>query len=220
MRTAAALLLCLWLCRQAKAQSTPAPAGDRYKASVRFNFAGLADPIDNNISFGGEMFFHPDWSLTTDLAYIEYSSYFSEVKHASGYIIKPAVRYYPSSLRHTGFLEAVLFYKKVNYCLHDWLGKDCVDDVPTYYHHQDFAYNKRVAGFNLQFGVQPALSRNNLLRLEAYLGLGIRIRQQDVAGGKNCCYNNELEFGDVNGHSGFSILSSLPIGVRLVYCIR
>lgn len=174
----------------------------------------------NNISFGGEIFLHPNWSLTTDLAYIEYSSYFSQTKHTSGYIIKPVVRYYPSSLRHTAFLEAVFFCKKAGYRLRDWLGKDCVNGTASYLQYKDFSYNKRVAGFNMQCGVQTGLSRNKLLRFEAYMGLGIRTRQQGLTGEENSCYNVEREFGDVNGCSGTSILFSLPLGMRLAYCIR
>lgn len=217
MRVAVALFCCLWYILPAQAQSAVPP----YKAAVRFNFTGLIDPVDNNISLGGELPFHPNWSVITDLAYIEHSSYFSTIKQTSGYIIKPAIRYYPSSLRHTGFFEAVLFYKQANYHLRDWLGKDCVNGIPVYEQYQDFVYRKRVAGIQLQTGLQTALSRNKLLQFEAWLGLGIRLRQQDVINQENTCYNgSSAGFGDINGSSGTSVLSSFPAGMRLVYRIR
>ena len=216
------LLLCVCICcsQAAKTQRNNPPDTKLYDAAIRFNFTGLADPIDNNISFGGEFPIHPQWSVITDLAYIEYSGYFSRIKRTSGYIIKPAIRYYPYSLKHNGFLEAVLFYKKAHYNLRDWLGKDCVNGVQSYEQYTDFSYNKHVTGFNLQMGIQTALSRNKQLQFEAYLGLGIRIRQQDVAGEENCCYNVERDFPDVNGSSGSFVLSSFPLGMRIIYCIK
>lgn len=224
MRTAILLFCCLWCIQPAQAQSIAKrkikPKRDPYAAALRFNFTGLVDPVDNNISLGGEFPFHPDWSITTDLAYIEHSSYFSNIKQASGYIIKPAIRFYPSSLHHSGFFEAVLFYKQARYHLRDYLGKDCVNGIPAYEQYQDFTYRKRIGGLNLQMGVQTGLSRNNLLLFEAWLGLGLRIRQQDVIKQENACYNAASGFLDVNGSSGTSVLTSLPAGMRLVYCIK
>ena len=220
MRITVALFCCLWCIQPAQAQSTIQSGLLPYKAAVRFNFTGLVDPVDNNISLGGELPLHPNWSLTTDLAYIEYSSYFNNIRWTSGYIVKPAIRYYPSSLRHTGFFEAVLFYKQANYHLRDWLGKDCVNGIPAYEQYGDFTYRKRVAGINLQLGLQTALSRNKLIQFEAWVGLGLRIKQQDVIGQENGCYNATADFGDVNGSSGTAVLTSLPAGMRLVYCIR
>ena len=224
MRIFLLICFCLWCIQPVQAQ----PASRQnirfeqnlYAAALRFNFTGLADPIDNNISLGGEFPFQPNWSFITDLAYIEFSSYFSKIQQSSGYIIKPAIRFYPASLNHNGFFEAVLFYKKAHYRLRDWLGKDCSNGIPAYEQYQDFSYNKQVTGLNFQMGLQTDLSRNKLLRFEAYLGLGIRIRKQDVVGEQHCCYNQERGFGDINGTSGTSVVSSLPIGMRIIYCIR
>ena len=224
MRTTLLLCFCLWCIRPAQAQAISKPKvkpqHDPYAAALRFNFTGLADPIDNNISLGGEFPFHPNWSLITDLAYIEYSAYFSNIKQTSGYIVKPAIRFYPYALNHSGFFEAVLFYKKAHYHLRDWLGRDCVNGIPVYEQYKDFSYNKQVTGMNLQMGLQTDLSRNKQLRFEAYLGLGIRIRKQDVAGEENWCYNLQRGFADVNGTSGTTVVSSFPIGMRIIYCIR
>ncbi|MBE7173661.1 MAG: DUF3575 domain-containing protein [Williamsia sp.] len=219
MRIVALLLLCSWLCQAARAQSTP-PITRHYKAGLRFNFVGLADPIDNNISVGGEFPFHPSWSVTADLAYIEHSSYFSNTRRTGGYMVKPAIRFYPASFHHSGFFEAVLFYKRVNYHQRDWLGMDCVDGVPTYEQYKNFVYRKEVMGFNLQMGFQTALSSNKRFGLEGWLGLGLRVRHQDVAGEENACYNATWRSFDINGHSGTVVLSSFPAGLRLVYSIR
>lgn len=221
MRTAILLFCCLWCIQPVRAQSTVQSPPQPYKAAIRFNFTGLIDPVDNNISLGGELPFHPNWSVTTDLAYIEHSAYFTNIRRVSGYMVKPAIRFYPFSLHHNGFFEAVLFYKQASYHLRDYLGKDCSNGVPAYEQYQDFTYRKRVAGLNLQMGLQTALSRNKRLRFEAWLGLGLRIRQQDVTGVENACYNVDPgRFGNVNGSSGTSVLTSLPAGMRLVYCIK
>lgn len=224
MRTALVLFCCFWCIRPAQAQHIGKPKNipehEPYKAALRFNFTGLADPVDNNISLGAELPVRPNWSLIMDLAYIEYSSYFSYARRTSGYMIKPAIRLYPSSLHHNGFFEAVLFYKQVNYHLRDYLGKDCSNGIPAYEQYQDFVYKKRVGGINLQMGLQTALSRNRRVQFEAWIGLGLRVRQQDVTGQENACYNAAAGFGDINGSSGTSVLTSLPAGMRLVYCIQ
>ena len=192
---------------------------NQYKAAFRFNFTGLLDPIDNNISVGGEYCFNPHVSATLDVAFIEVSSYFNDLTRTSGYILRPSFRYYPG-LRHKAFIEGVLFYKHVNYHISDWLGRACVNGVPVYEENTSFVYGKRVSGINFQAGIQESLSRNKRLRMEAYLGVGVRQRKQDVIREENSCYNQQLGIIDINGISGSAVLSSLPWGLRLIYCFE
>ncbi len=212
------LLLHLTVCSQTKSRQPVFTQG--YKVAARFNFTGLADPFDNNVSAGAEWTINPHWSLVLDLAYIEHSKYLHSVKRTSGYMFRPAIRYYPS-LDHEGFLEAVVMYKHVNYHIVDSLGRDCVNGIPTHQEYTSFLYGKSVTGINLQAGVQENLSRNHLLRLEAYIGLGLHFRNQDLVNEPNTCYNQYRHLAyTISGTSGYSVLPSAPAGLRLIYCIR
>ena len=100
------------------------------KVTVRFNFLGIADPYDENASFGGEFKFASQWSAGTDLGYIFSSKYISDAQKSSGYILRPFIRFYPDKRR--GFLEVQLHYKCASYQITDWLGKDVNNGQAAY----------------------------------------------------------------------------------------
>ena len=186
--------------------------------SLRFNPLGIVDLLDNNISGGIAYSLNQRWSLTLDLSYIFYSTYLEQNKGTSGYIFKPAIRYYFSENRKF-YLESTVWYKRSSYKMLDWVDKDCVNGVPAYQEFKSFRFRKRVLGFNIQGGVQKALMKNKLLRMEIYAGIGLRAKWQDVKNDPHACY----EANDIF-ESGFyrptKVSPSIPHGLRLVYVIR
>lgn len=218
MKYILSLFLFLVLTRWVSAQSYERYKEIPYKWAVRFNVLGMLDPLDGNISAGGEYIFHPRWSVTTDLSFILYSAYLPQNKSAIGFMLKPAIRFYTSESRK-GFLEATLFYKQVGYKLEDWLGKGFVNGVPAYEEYQDFIFRKRVGGINLQAGLQANLSKDKLLRLETWFGLGIRFKWQDIKNHPDASYQtNRIFLTDLTRE--YYVAPSIPFGVRLVYCIQ
>lgn len=217
MKNLLSLLLILMCTGGLYAQSEPArPA--LYKKAVRFNMLGLLDVFDGNFSLGGEYAFRPKWSVTTDVSFILYSVYFEGNKRALGYSIKPGIRYYAFD-NQRGFLEAVVFYKRVGYKMEDWLDKDVVNGIPAYEQYQEFIIRKRVAGLNIQAGLQKSISANKLLRLEGYFGLGIRVKWQDIKDHPEASFNNSDSFF-WRGNNEYYVVPSVPFGIRLMYCIE
>lgn len=197
----------------------PEPAmSPMYTKAVRFNMLGLLDIFDGNVSFGGEYAFQPRWSVTTDLSFIFYSVYFQDSKGALGYNIKPGIRYYVADNRR-GFLEAILFYKRVGYKTEGWLDEDVVNGIPAYQKFQDFTIRKQVAGINIQAGLQRSISADKLLRMEGYIGLGIRFKWRDIKNHPEASFNRSDSFF-WRENNDYYVVPSVPFGIRLVYCIK
>lgn len=218
MKNLLSLLLMLIFTGVLLAQSPESTKPPLYKKAVRFNMLGLLDVFDGNFSFGGEYAFQPRWSVTTDLSFVLYSAYFEGNKRALGYIIKPGIRYYVADNRR-GFLEAVVFYKRVGYKMEDWLDKDVVNGLPAYQQYQDFIIRKRVAGLNIQAGLQRSISSDKLLRIEGYIGLGIRFKWQDIKDHPEATFDSNDGFF-WRDNNEYLVVPSVPFGIRLVYCIK
>lgn len=218
MKNLLGILLIFSFTGELRSQSSKSDVPPLYTKAVRFNMLGLLDFFDGNFSFGGEYAFHPKWSVTTDLSFVLYSVYFEGSKRALGYIVKPGIRYYVADNRR-GFLEAVVFYKHVGYKMEDWLDKDVVNGIPAYQQFQDFIIRKRVAGLNIQAGLQRSISADKLLRMEGYFGLGIRFKWQDIKDHPEAIFDgNDSFFWRDNNE--YYVVPSVPFGIRLVYCIK
>ncbi|MEJ7769239.1 MAG: hypothetical protein WKF89_15575 [Chitinophagaceae bacterium] len=197
-----------------KAQRTGMPGkGMPAGYAFRFNILGLADIMDGNLSLGMERRLGSRLSVTTDLSMVFYSVYLPQIRSTMGYIIKPAIRYYTTTKRRT-FVEAAFFYKRVGYKKADWLGKDCVNDVPAYEEFQRFVFRKQVTGVNIQAGIQRDLTKNKLLGIEMYAGIGIRFKWQDIRNDPMACYQvlnqpNRMPY----------IAPGIPHGLRFIYRI-
>lgn len=182
---------------------------------ARFNFAGLLDPYDENISFGGEYRFNPHWSTGSDVAYIFRSLYLSESNYSNGFILRPFIRYYPKKDRG-GFFEAEIHYKHVSYQITDWIGKDEINGVPSYEEYSTFHYIKNAYGLNIKTGNSANLTRDKRLRLEFYAGLGVRFKNQGA------------DIGDYFRRRGFLVdiynpnytTFVVPMGMRIVYKLK
>lgn len=183
--------------------------------SVRFNILGLADFIDQNVSFGGEYRFNTNWAAGTDLAYIFNSNYIQNIEQTSGLILRPFVKFYPDNFRDTYF-EANLHYKNANYKLMDWLDKDVENGVPAYQEYTAFTYNKRVIGLDVKIGYITDLSANGRLKMDIYGGIGYRYKKQGVNDGVYTIQRRSLWVIEEPESSTLS----LPLGVRLRYLFK
>ena len=207
--------LCAIAQRQERAivMNEDAPSGKGLTA--RFNYTGLIDPFDQNLSFGGEYKLNEHWSTGIDLAWIFASLYLSESKHANGLIARPFIRYYPWGNKK-GFFEAVVHYKYVSYRITDWVGQDVTNGVPAYEEYRAFHFNKNAFGLHLNAGTSANLSRDKRLKMEFYLGLGMRFKTQGADIGE---YDRQRRgFGKLYDPNFSNI--SLPMGARLVYDIQ
>jgi hypothetical protein len=183
--------------------------------TARFNFTGLADPYDANASLGAEYKFAAQWSAGSDVGYIFSSEYVADNKRTTGFIVRPFLRFYPNAERKI-FLEMQLHYKYASYQLKDWLGKDVVDGVPSYEEYTTFHFIKKAMGIHFNVGTSANLSRNKKLRLEFYIGLGVRHKKQYADKG---AYIRERGWFVDLYQPDYSTLV-MPMGVRLVYDLK
>ncbi len=205
------------------ALSQPAPSDSAYKPghffnrtiTLRFNPFGLADPYDENISFGAEHVFRPQWSAGSDVAYVFNSVYLEESKIVHGFIVRPFIRYYFRQGRRS-FLEAEGHFKYAAYQITDWLGRDVVNGVPSYEEFASFNFIKKVYGINIKTGGNLKLSRDGRFRLEGYVGVGVRLKNQGV---KNGLYNRQVDVIP-NIYNPVTTTVSIPLGVRFLYDIK
>jgi hypothetical protein len=186
-----------------------------YRYAIRFNPLALLDVVDHNFSVGGEYCFRPQWSVTADLSYIFASAIYVNSK-TSGFIIKPAIRYYVT-VEKRFYIEMDVFYKQVGYSITDWVGKDCVNGVPAFEEYKQFIYRKQVGGIDVKGGITTNLSRDQKLRLEGYFGFGIRKRSFGVKDDPRACYSSNRLF-DADQNLIRHVTGSVPCGLRLVYC--
>ncbi len=190
------------------------------KAPVEYQKAVFVNPLmligpDFTLAGGYEFRVKPSAVISLEAGYIMGSGHFDNgtdnSRSATGFIVRPSVKYFVNT-RKNFYLQPQLFYKMVNHKMNDWLGKNCVDDVPTYEERQDFTYRRQAYGFNLIGGVLlPTRSR---LMFDIYFGLGIRHRKVGVVGEPNSCYEpmNMLSLGEDEG-----TYPNVPLGLRLLF---
>ena len=186
-----------------------------YKKAISLSPLALAD-IDHTLLLTGEYRLKPNLALVTDVGYIFASYYLSNIKSTWGINFRPSIRYYYGR-RNKGYLQAQGFYKMVNYTVNDWLGKDCVNGVPTYEKQQDFIYRKSVTGFHLTAGAVLPLSPTHKWLIDLYAGLGVRHKNHKLVNEPNACYNINGGLFDLNRQNNTTL--SLPAGVKLTYVL-
>ncbi|MDH7464034.1 DUF3575 domain-containing protein [Chitinophagaceae bacterium 26-R-25] len=207
------VLLCLVAAVQVFAQSKYDEKGD---LSVRWNFPGMIDPFNSNLTMGAEYRFLPHWSFVADAGWIFAS--LSEGEKVSGYLIRPAVKYYPS-LRHLFFFEAQLHYKYIQKKGATWVPHEVLNDIPTYEKYENVRIYARSYSLNLLCGTQLPLrkpggakwDRLNRWKFEYYWGVGFHYYEEtkppDIAGTD--------DFLPFPGLSQFAVTPQL--GITLVY---
>jgi hypothetical protein len=183
------------------------------KLLLRFNALGLADPLDQNLSFGLEHRFHPNWSTGTDAGWIFASRYVQNHKGVNGLIVRPFIRYYTDA-NSEGFFEAELHYKYVAYKIEDWLGREPVNNIPTYEEYTNFIFQKQVAGIHFKAGLLSNISRDARFKFEFTGGLGVRYKWQKV---RNGLYTRGQTASLNSSQNYFS--PALPFTLRLMYAL-
>ena len=144
---------------------------------IRFNILNVVDISEPNISFGVESRISDRISLAMDAGYIVLSQRFHDLGSSSGFIIRPAVRYFPERTRI--FFEAELHYKQHTHHIRDWIGRDISGGVPAYEEYRAFGLRKQVVGMHLKFGTLMPVT--NRLWFEFYIGIGPHFRKFTIS---------------------------------------
>ncbi len=186
--------------------------------TLRWNTINILDPLEPNINFGVEYRIKERFSVATDVGYVFFNSALENAK-TSGIILRPAARYYTEDNKRF-FVEGEFLIKLVNNKVTDWLGQNCVNNVPTYEEYKSFIVRKNVYGFQAKIGRVGKLSKDNKFSMEWYLGLGLRYKSFKVIKEPNSCYNLR-DFDILGAFSGESkmLLPSMPLGFRLIYLL-
>lgn len=215
------LLLLMAEVGNAQSYSSRTWRSDTGKVYLRANLLGLLDVFDGNVSFGGEYRLDKNWSVTMDAGFIFYSVYTGKAEKTSGIFLRPGVRRYTSKYRDR-FIDLQFHYKSVGYHINDWLGKDVVNDVPTYEELKVFKYRKRVVGGHILFGGKEELTRNHQLFLEIFMGLGLHYKEEWIPGESNSRYapRGTSNFRSASSEKVTRLLPAVPMGVRLIYAFQ
>ena len=201
------------ICSFASSQMRAFPL-DKGNTFLRFNILNLADVSEPNVSFGAERRISRFVSVAIDAGYIIFSQRFRE-GNSSGFIIRPAVRYFPDNSKV--FLEAELHYKQHIHRIYDWVGRDIVGGVATYQEYKQFKLKKEVIGPHLKFGsLIPASKR---LWFEIYVGVGLHYRRYTVPEEKDFVYTFNQLFEQVSTGQTEKLVA-IPIGGRILYRLR
>jgi hypothetical protein len=188
------------------------------KTAISFNPFALA-AIDYTLLAGYERKLSHKLFLGTEAGYIFASGYIGNDGQSSnngtGFIIRPSLRWFVAD-NNKFYLQPQVFYKQVTHKMHDWLGKDAVNGVPSYEQLQDFKYRRKISGFNLVAGFALPLGQHKRRYIDLYFGLGIRNKRSLIAGEPTSIYNRTIGiFEPVDD----GVFPSVPVGVRFIYAI-
>ena len=187
------------------------------KILLRFNVLGLADPFDQNLSFGYENRFQSHWSAGSDAAWVFNTLNFDHLKGVNGLIVRPFIRYYPRN--PASFWEAELHYKYVAYKIEDWLGRVPVNNVAAYQEFTTFNLQKHAADIHLKWGSQSNLSRDQKLKIEFLTGLGVRFKWYKVRDGIYTTPRGIININNPSSDQTF-ITPVFLVNIRLVYVLK
>ena len=197
-----------------------AQSGAPHDMLIRFNFPGLIDFQDNNLSSGLEYKINQQWSTGADVGWIFSSRYMARTKAANGLLFRPFIRLYPKENGKL-FVETELHYKKVTYKIEDWLGRSPVNGTPAYEEFTTFNYKKRAMGMHFRVGGVFDITKDGLLKLEMTGGIGFRYKEEYPVGG---LYQSGRPFflrgGDDNGGKISTSLPVFPFNLRLCYQVN
>ncbi len=145
---------------------------------VRWNFPGLIDPFGNNLTLGAEYRILPKWSVMADAGWVFTQAAYKENK-TSGYLVRPAVRFYPR-VNKFWFFETQLHYKHLRRKGYNWVSHDQQNGVAAYERYEAIRQSANSYSINLLCGTQlplrkPGRDRKDFYRwkIEYYWGLGI-----------------------------------------------
>ena len=214
------LLLAFPLCvnAQKKRQAADERLFTENKTAISFNPFALA-AVDYTLLLGYETKVAPKIFLGSEAGYIFASGYIGNDGESSnngtGFIIRPSLRWFVSD-NNKFYLQPQLFYKQVTHQMHDWLGKDAINGVPSYEQLQDFKYRRKIAGFNIISGFALQMGQSKKYFIDLYFGLGVRNKKSVIAGEPNSVYNRSIGIFDPEDNG---VYPGVPIGVRFIYAI-
>ena len=204
----------LMLCLYAAAQQLPDTLA-RGNSFLRFNIINLLDVSEPTLSFGAEKRISSHVSFAVDAGYILMSQRFREHGHSSGFVIRPAVKYFPENTKI--FFEAELHYKQHTHHISDWLGRDIAGGVTPFEDYREFRLRKQVAGLHLKFGTLIPVT--NRFWVELYIGVGPHFRKFTIVEQKDFVYNFELVYENVSTGQTESLVA-IPMGCKILYRLR
>ena len=189
-----------------------------FKTAVSFNPSLVIGP-DHTVMFGIEQRLKTKLALVLDAGYVFQSSYLNGedvVKGASGFNLRPGIKLYTKDEKRF-YLQMQVFYKQVNYKIYDWLGKSCVNEIPTYEQLQNFTYRKKTVSLNFMAGTLFRISE--AIILELYEGAGVKIKDQKSTEAASCYRNND---GGIllNTFREHSVTPNLAIGIKMLVRIK
>ena len=182
---------------------------------IRFNAFNLLDVVEPNISIGVERRVFKQVSFAFDAGYIFYSQQFHSMGRSSGFILRPAVRYFPNN---SGlYIEAEFHYKQHTHHLHDWIGHDAVEGVPAYEKYEEFRLRKQTLG--LHFKVGRLIPVSKIIWLDMYAGIGFHLRKYTVLEDPDFVYSFEQNLNMVTTGQKENLLA-FPVGCRILFRLR
>jgi hypothetical protein len=205
------------------AQKKRKPVNERLftenKRAISFNPFALA-AVDYTLLVGYDERLVPNFFMSSEAGYIFASGYIGNDGQSSndgtGFIIRPSLKWFMAD-NNKFYLQPQLFYKQVTHKMHDWLGKNAVNGVPSYEQLQDFKYRRKVSGFNVVAGFVLPLGQHNRSYIDLYFGLGVRNKKTVIAGEPNSVYNRATGIFDPVDDG---VYPGMPLGVRFIYAFN
>jgi hypothetical protein len=185
---------------------------------LRFNMAGLLDPVETNFSVGSEYLLRQKTSVALDVGLITFSRSTQGIEKSSGFLIRPSFRNYLGK-QNKWYAEVELHLKNVRLEIYDWLGKNCVNNIPAYEQLQNFVLRKSSKGVHAKIGTQFTLDKQQKLLMDWYLGGGVRITKFSLKDEPNHCYSVRQLFTSFQA-PGDEFFPVVVFGFRLAYRIR
>lgn len=183
---------------------------------LRFNPTALLDFNDPAFAVGIERRFSYRWAIAADAGYIMHSYQFYDAKRTSGFLTRPAIRFYPAATSF--YIELETHFKQVVYHMEDWVSRETVNGVPSYEQFMSFRYRKRVAGARIKCGRLYRLTRNGRLFAELFAGLGLHHTRYKVLNEPRTTYERGTFTRRTRG--SLDIMPAVPLGARLMYLIK
>lgn len=186
-----------------------------YILAVNINPLTLIN-ADQRMMAGVERHLKGRWAAVFDAGIVVHSNYIDNARQTNGFELRPALRYYYDH-GFASYIQVQAQYRLVRYQMHDWLGKDCVNDVPAYERLQDFIYQKQQIGGAFVTGGIIKLGQRLLFDIS--VGIGAQYRSYKVADEEACCYIPLAGFWG-NRQAEDAWVGILPTTLKLVYVIK
>jgi hypothetical protein len=184
---------------------------------ARVNITDLIPSPDGYISVGFEYLIKNDVSVFVDAGYTFFSIPNENViAKNKGLFIRPGFRYYPKK-RYFLEIDIEIFIKKITTTVTDWIGRNCVNEVPSYYEYKTFRFSKNSPTFNIKIGTQKLLYKKYNCWLEPFIGIGIRFQNTYFINEENSCYNitnNTNQVVIINAKK--EVVPTIPFGCRVI----